>query len=373
MNTSFRRLCAALAAIVLGAGSAEACTGIRLIAKDGSVIYARTMEFGIDMHSQVMVLPRGFAFTSTTASGKPGLNWNAKFAAVGMNGEGLEVLVDGVNEAGLAAGIFYMPGFAEYQAVEPDEESQAIAPWELVTWLLTNFSTVDEIRAALPQIKVGAVAFESWKMVPPVHYIAHDAAGNSLVIEFEDGKLNLYDNPVGTFTNAPTFDWHLTNLRNFINLTPNNVGPRDVDGLKLDQLGQGSGMRGLPGDFTPPSRFVRATALAQASEPGANGPEAVAQAFHILDSFDIPRGTVRAGFGADASLELTDWTSASDTRNRTYYFHTQGNRRVRAVELMKCDLTAATPVTIPLHDEEPVQFLTPATEQAAAPKDNDTH
>ena len=68
MNTSFRRLCAALAAIVLGAGSAEACTGIRLIAKDGSVIYARTMEFGIDMHSQVMVLPRIVSAQRCTAS-----------------------------------------------------------------------------------------------------------------------------------------------------------------------------------------------------------------------------------------------------------------------------------------------------------------
>jgi choloylglycine hydrolase len=33
------------------AAPASACTGIRLIAEDGSVIHARTLEFGLDLES----------------------------------------------------------------------------------------------------------------------------------------------------------------------------------------------------------------------------------------------------------------------------------------------------------------------------------
>ena len=84
---------------------AEACTGIRLIAVDGTVVYARTLEFGIDLHSEIMMVPRGYARTGTTPDGTPGLKWTAKYASVGMNGVGLPVLFDGLNEKGLAAGL----------------------------------------------------------------------------------------------------------------------------------------------------------------------------------------------------------------------------------------------------------------------------
>ena len=45
--------------------SVQACTGITLIAEDGSVVHARTMEFAIDIYSDVMMIPRGYARTGT--------------------------------------------------------------------------------------------------------------------------------------------------------------------------------------------------------------------------------------------------------------------------------------------------------------------
>src|SRR5438874_9674922 len=78
--------------------TAQACTGIRLIAEDGTVVHARTMEFAIDIHSDVIMIPRGFARTGTTPDGKEGLKWKAKYASVGANGVGLPVLFDGLNE-----------------------------------------------------------------------------------------------------------------------------------------------------------------------------------------------------------------------------------------------------------------------------------
>ena len=45
-----RKFAATLAAAALFcSATAEACTGIRLTAADGSVVHARTLEFGIDL------------------------------------------------------------------------------------------------------------------------------------------------------------------------------------------------------------------------------------------------------------------------------------------------------------------------------------
>ncbi len=278
---------------------------------------------------------------------------------MGLNGLGYDLLVDGVNEHGLACGGFYLPGYAGYQSVTPDQESQAIAPWELITWILTNFTNVDEVRAALPGIKVAGVPLGDKLGVPPLHYITHDAAGGSLVIEYVDGKLTTYDNPLGVITNSPTFDWHLTNLRNFINVSATNVPPLDLDGVTLSPFGQGSGLRGVPGDFTPPSRFVRAVALSEGAFPCATGEETVGLAFHVLDSFDIPRGVVRPEPGSNEPCEYTQWTSACDLKNLKYYYHTYDDRRVYAAELGKFDADAKRPVTIPFQKAAGAEIVPP--------------
>lgn len=362
MNVSRNRVLfslLALAALSCLASRATACTGIRLKAQDGSIIYARSMEFGIDLKSEAIIIPRDYKFVGDTASGKPGLAWQARYAVVGLNGAGQELVVDGLNEKGLASGIFYFPSYAQYQDVAPAEESQSLAPWQVVTWILTNFANVDEVRAGLAQVKVGNVEFAPMKMTPPMHFIVHDETGQSLVIEYVGGELKLYDNPIGVVTNSPTFDWHITNLRNYVNLTATNLPPVDLAGLKLGQLGQGSGMLGLPGDFTPPSRFVRAVALSQATLPGVTGDDTVRQAFHVLDSFDIPLGTVRSGDNGQTAYEYTQWTSASNLKSRSYYFHSYDNRRIRRLDLIAAETSGTSIITIPLHGEPSTELLTP--------------
>ncbi len=96
------------------ASTADACTGIRLTAADGTVVHARTLEFAVDLQSNVLVSPRGYERVGATPDGKDGLRWKAKYASVGANGVGLPILIDGLNEAGLAAGLFYFPTTAGY-------------------------------------------------------------------------------------------------------------------------------------------------------------------------------------------------------------------------------------------------------------------
>ena len=238
-----------------------ACTGIKLVAKDGSVVHGRTLEFGIEVALSSTVVPRGTAFVGTTPKGK-GLEYTAKYGAVGAIAFGQPSMMDGMNEKGLAVGTFYFPGFAGYTETTDENQKRSLSPIEFSNWLLTQFATIDEVKAGLNSVVIAPTVDKAWgTTAAPFHYIVYDKSGNALVIEPIDGKLVTYDNKIGTFTNSPTFDWHLTNLRNYINLTPNNVKPIVWDGLEFAPFGQGSGMVGLPGDFTPPSRFVRGSYL----------------------------------------------------------------------------------------------------------------
>jgi choloylglycine hydrolase len=342
----------------------SACTGIRLMPKDGSVIYARTLEFSPTMFfSNIIVIPRGVEFTGETPTGVPGLKWKAKYGMVGMDSLGLPLLTDGLNEAGLGAGAFFHPGFANYEKFEEAKAARSIAPHDLTTWILSRFATVDEVKASLNQVSVVPVKAGPWGFVAPLHYIVHDKSGKSLVIEYLGGKLTTYDNPLGIITNSPAFDWHLQNLQNFINLGPVEIQPREILGMKIAPFGSGSGMHGLPGDFTPSSRFVRAAYLTAQSPQAGTAFEGIRQAFRILNQFDIPKGAHRTV--ADESKAMygeTVWTSAADLTNSRYFFHTINNRRVRMVDLKKVNLNGPAIMTISLKgDKEDVLDLTPAT------------
>ncbi len=347
---------------LLFANIGQACTGIKLVAGDGTVVYARTLEFGIDLDSNVLMVPRGYARTGTTPQGENGLAWTSKYASLGANGVGLPYLFDGVNEKGLAVGLFYFPTTAGYAKYNPAETRRTIAPWQVGSWILENFATVDEVKQHIGSIVVAEVVFKQWGFVPPVHFVVHDASGKSIVIEYVEGKLHVHDNLIGVMTNSPTFDWHMTNLRNYVNFSMVNRPPLEVGRVKLTALGQGTGMLGMPGDFTPPSRFVRAVAYSTSAIPAATGSEAVLQAFHILNNFDIPEGAAReAEKDAHGNIvsDHTIWTSASDLKTKRFYFRTYENSQIRSVDLMKMPLDAKDITSISMKGPEVIKSLNP--------------
>lgn len=335
-----------------------ACTGITLKAKDGSVVFGRTLEFAHKMDSEVIVIPRNMKIIGNTSTGEDGLQWNSKFAATGANFDNTPVIIDGINEKGLSCGLFYFPGFAEYQSVVESDKSKTIAPWQFATWILTNFESVSEVKEHLPEIKVANVVFKKWDFIPPMHSIVTDAKGNSIVIEYIEGKLNIYDNEYGVITNSPSFDWMTTNVRNYLNLSPNNVSEKTLAGQKLKPFGEGSGMVGIPGDFTPPSRFIRALYYSMASLMCDKSKETALQAFHILNNFDIPMGTVRSEHGEVTDYDWTQWTAVHDLDKKDYYYKTEGNSRIRVVNLMKCNLNAENISKLTMDSPEDIQNVT---------------
>ena len=330
---------------------AEACTSFLIKATNGDPVYGRTMEFGFKLDSDAIIIPRQYALAATGADGKvgSGFGWKAKYAAVGLNAFGLPVLADGMNEKGLAGGLLYFPGYAGYADPKTADPAHTMAPWDFLTWALTNFATVEEVRAAAQDIAIVGVAAPELNVVPPLHYTLHDATGASLVIEPVGGTLKFYDNPYGVMTNAPEFDWHLTNLGNYVKLSPVDAPPLKLDGHTISAFGQGSGLLGIPGDPTPPSRFIRALGYVMSAEPVASGVESVRLAEHIVNNFDIPLGWIRPGSeGGDEPLEYTQWSAIADINNGRYYVKTYEDQVLRGIDLADFDLDATDVVKAPL-------------------------
>ena len=148
----------------------------------------------------------------------------------------------------------------------------------------------------------------------------------------------VFDAFLGVITNSPSYDWHLTNLRNYVGLSASPDQPITVAGRSGGPFGSGSGLLGLPGDFTPPSRFVRAAALTASARPLPTAEDAVFEAFRILDNFNIPIGaSAPAGAQATDIPSATQITVVTDLTHRTLWFHTMHNREVRKLDLRKID------------------------------------
>ena len=136
-------------------------------------------------------------------------------------------------------------------------------------------------------------------------------------------------------TNSPTFDWHLTNLRNYVSLSPNNPSPVTVEGVKGTGFGQGGGMLGLPGDYSPPSRFVRTAALVASALPAKGYDEGLNLAMTIVDTVDIAKGTVRDLSGKTPKYDTTCWAVAVDLGQKKYYYRRYFNKDWRCVDVTK--------------------------------------
>lgn len=323
---------------ILSQHISEACTGLLLKAKDGSFVHGRTLEFGVQVNPSITVIPRGYEFVGSTPTGK-GLKYKSKYGAIGAVAYDQIAILDGLNEKGLAVGTFYFPGYAKYAEITNENQNKALSPVDFPNWIVTQFATVEEVKSALSDIVIAPTVIKGWGEGPaPFHYIVYDNSGKSLVIEPVDGRLITFDNPLGVLTNSPEFDWHMTNLHNYVNLRKFNVSPLKIDGVEFAPFGQGSGLVGLPGDFTPPSRFVQASIFKVTALTPGNTEDAVFQLFHILNHFDIPKGTVSEKDGSKVFYDFTSVTCVRDPQNLKFFFKTYDDQTIRVVDLKKFNL-----------------------------------
>jgi len=309
------------------------------------------MEFPSLLEASLSVIPRGITLASATYAGAPGHSWTTSYGVVGVNAfptmavEGPIGMTDGLNEKGMYGGLLYMPGFCDYGDASAAPDDQQVIATHLIALILSTCATVAEAREALAAVRV-----VNWNGSPvslEVHFRFDDPTGAGIVVEWQDGGMVIHDNPIGVMTNAPYFDWHTTNLRNYINLEAANPAGVTINGVGLTPLGVGEGMRGLPGDATPPGRFVRATAYVATVKPSANGAAAEQSMFHMINNFDLVPGFAKPS-SATQETDETLWSTISNLSDVTYSLRTQGDVTFRKLTLAEVDFTGTAVTTHPL-------------------------
>jgi choloylglycine hydrolase len=195
---------------------------------------------------------------------------------------------------------------------------------------LGNFKSVEEVKQAMANGQT-----EIWVPVSPLdpkaplplHYAINDKTGNSIVVEFTDGKAHVYDNPVGVLTNGPFFPWHLQNLQNYtFSNVDKNTG--QLGKLKLATQDGGIALTALPSAQTSQGRFVKAAFYANYVRKAKTPDEAVTTLAHLMNNFDRPYdltvdeagGTGDGVRSSGTSSEVTTWTTLQDLSRNLLYF-----------------------------------------------------
>jgi choloylglycine hydrolase len=161
---------------------------------------------------------------------------------------------------------------------------------------------------------------------PWLHLVLTDRDGDSIIVEFIKGQMIIHNNIAGVLTNAPTYDWHLNNVRNYLSLTTTATAAVTVGNTNVTELGQGGGLLGLPADYTPPSRFVRATYLKQFTYQPSHSVDAMQAAAHVLNNVDIPVGVARSTDGKQVVSDYTQWVNLKDLKNNRMKIANYANR-----------------------------------------------
>lgn len=316
------------------------CTSLLYHDAANRAYLGRTLELSLELPYQIALFPKGQALSSTVA-GHPALKWETSHAIIavtmpadphaGANPDNFKI-VEGMNDAGLTFSVQSYPHVSGPQT-PVDGARAALSAVDLGTWVLGQFSTVAQVKAALAEtpVVVEPVAILGGQEMP-FHYSLHDPSGASLVIEFHKGVRTVHDNPVGVMTNGPQFDWHLTNLNNYTFLNNVDRASTTFGSFKAVQPDSGSAKIGLPGTDTSVDRFIRAVYFAEFAEKQEDPDKAVEMVAHIMNNFDRPRGIsidpTSQGIGyvqetgqgeAPPPTEYTSWTNISDLDRRIFF------------------------------------------------------
>lgn len=307
------------------------CTALMISDRNNCYYKGRTLEFSIQIETTLTFIPRGSAVRSIAPDGSAAMTFKTLYPILGMAKLAAPTsnqtsIVDGVNDQGLSFSSNQQNN-AKGPVVGSDKKN-ILAVTDFGTWILGNFSNVQQVKVALAgstQIWLPAVA--DFGGVPvPQHYGIWDRTGDSVVVEFMNRQQNVYDNPVGVLTNGPEFPWHLTNLSNY---TFNNVDQNRAKYGKLTVTTDDAGiaLANLPSAQTAAGRFVKAEFYSSYVRKAETPDQAIQTLGHVMNNFDRPYDlTVDVGPGVGdgprgegSSSEVTEWTVMNDLSRNFYY------------------------------------------------------
>jgi choloylglycine hydrolase len=295
------------------------------------------MDYGMNMARQVVFVPKGKNTTLNYSGDSKRTNYSC--LGMGIRIDDTIALFDGINESGLMGALLYFPEYAHY-SYNVVEGKDNLAPDHVISYVLGQYKNLAEVEQAFKN-KINIVKqkepLKNFRIVLPLHYIFSDGTGKSVIIEPQEDGIHVITDSIGVMTNSPDYTWHERNLRNYLTVNSMQHEPIQFLGKTLRPFGQGSGVFGLPGGYTPVDRFVRVAFLKQNSFQPRTETEAITLSHHILESVSIPRGVVRKedNDGFAGKIDYTNYSAYMCSESHVYYYSTYGNQRIRCVQLDK--------------------------------------
>ncbi len=303
------------------------CTAATYRTKD--FYFGRTLDYDFSYGEEIVVMPRNYPLRFRGAEAK-----ESHYAMIGMAHMAGEhpLYYDALNERGLGMAGLNFVGNAVYAKEVPGKKN--VAQFEFIPWILCQCATVEEARELLSKTNLTDTPFSDHLPVAQLHWMISDRNFSITVESVKDG-LMVYDNPVGVMTNNPPFPEQMSQLVNYMHLSPKEPKNLFSDRLSLKPHSRGMGALGLPGDLSSQSRFVRAAFTKMNSISGDSESESVSQFFHILGAVDQQRGCCEVEEG---KYEITIYTSCCNADKGIYYYTTYENHQISAVDMYREDL-----------------------------------
>lgn len=292
------------------------CTAISFKNR-GNYYFGRTLDVCSSHGERVVVSPRNFKLELRLEA-----PLEKHYAIMGMAHVegGAPLYYDGFNEKGLCIAGLNFPQNAVYHKVRKNKVN--VAPFEFIPYILGACANLEEAKTKLKNLNIADVNFSENMPHTPMHWIIGDKSGEITVESVGDG-LKVYDNPVGILTNNPPFEAQLFNLKNYARLSPYNPENSFAKELDLTPYSRGMGALGMPGDWSSPSRFVRA-AFAKFNHGETEG-SAVGAFFRIMNTVAVPKGCVETEEGC----QYTVYTSCMDVENGVYHYSVYNDLEVK--------------------------------------------
>lgn len=313
------------------------CTAVRFDDNENNMYFGRNLDWTEGYGQRVVITPNGYKYNSAFLGEMTPKNG----AIIGMAiiEENVPLYFDCANEAGLAIAGLNFPGYASYEK-DAVEDKTNVAAYEFPLWVCLNFSSVDEVEEALKNTAIVAKPINEKFPVSELHYIIGDK-NRSIVVEYTENGMEIFKNDVDILTNQPGYAWHQENLRNYMNLEPKKPHEVKWGKAKMVPFGSGSMMRGLPGDYYSPSRFVRVAYLNTHYPVKESEDENVIRLFHTLTGVAMIDGAAAMD---ETSFEKTIYTGGYSTASKTYYYNTYDNPAIMHVSMDDYDLDGAEPI-----------------------------
>jgi len=296
----------------------DACTRLFWNDNEQAKIVARTMDLFISDEPQLWVNRRG---VHQQCEIENGLEWVSIYGSVSISAfHRKDAMTDGLNEAGLAVHTLAL----KPTKYEERDDRPGIHYGQWPQYLLDTCKTVEEALEAHKHFQVVPLSLNY--IIWPLHLMIEDASGDSAIIEFIEGKIQIYhDKKYQVGTNGPPFDQQLANLKNYEGFGGVLPSPAGCDSM---------------------SRFVLgATYLKELPKP-IHTDEAIRLTKQMIERlFQRENTSVNNGVALTNKVRSvsTLWTTIADLTHRTYHFLPENGEEAIHLDFSELDFSTSDP------------------------------